>query len=97
MTPQELNRLHAVPLAGRVRHLNLMQKLQLAETAHDYGFIDTANILLLDTEELTACMVECNYAQCPSCEEWREAGELEAIEDVDGQIEGPPVCEECRG
>lgn len=97
MTAQELLRRHATPLTGRTHQLTAMQRLEIAECAHDHGFIETATILDLDAIELRTCMVESGYAQCPSCEEWREHGELQAIEDVDTQIPGLAMCEECRG
>lgn len=97
MTPQELARFHGPGLTGRVKHLNARQKLQVAECAFDYGFIDTASVLDIDVEELTACMVECGYAQCAGCEEWKEAGELGTIAAVEGESTAGPMCEDCRG
>lgn len=97
MTPQELNRYHATALAGRTQYLTPMQRLQIAECAFDHGFIETANVLELDPAELSTCMVESGYLQCPGCEEWREGAELKHVEDVNGDVVGSPVCEDCRG
>lgn len=97
MRPEEIRALHATPLAGKLPQLSTIQQIQIAECAYDHGIVETANILDIDAGELTTCMVACGYAQCPSCDDWKEAGELEAPEGVSDEDAGIPICNDCRG
>lgn len=97
MTPRELRAFHCGPLTGRLAQLGAIHALQVAECAHDHGFIDTANALEVDVSELTACMVANGYDQCQICEEWKETAELGPLEIVGEAEPAPLACEDCRG
>lgn len=102
MTPVELRAHHGgLPLTGAIQNLKPMDQLEVARTAFTHGIIATANVLEVDVSELTACMVEWGYRQCPGCDEWVPMEELAArggvVDSNDTAEDEDQVCESCRG